>query len=117
MFGTGLGIGISLIVIIITALTLKGINLQSDAYFKRDFPVWRGMSYFIIYMWVLGFNVYAFEKKIINHKLIFGFKDFHASKSTDIFERASLFSAVFLILMLFYVLQKLLVDFAYLNSY
>lgn len=59
-FGTSFGIGMSLIIVIITALNLENINLENDELFKRDFPVWRGMCFFIMYIWMIGFNAYLF---------------------------------------------------------
>lgn len=57
----GIGVGLSLIGIIIA---LEQLGVQSSQQlvdeFTRDFPVWRGISLFIIYMWVLAINVYLF---------------------------------------------------------
>jgi hypothetical protein len=78
----GIGIGLSIIGLIIALQALALPSLTADPVFNRDFPVWRGISYFIIYMWVLAINVYMFERHHINYRLVFKFTDYHASTST-----------------------------------
>ena len=33
---------------------------NSSAAFARDFPTWRGVAIFILYIWILGLDVYCF---------------------------------------------------------
>lgn len=106
LFGVGIGIGVSIIGLVIALQQLNLPNLDSDPIFSRDFPVWRGIGFFLIYMWVLALNVFMFERHHINHKLIFKFTDYHASTSVEAFYRASIFSAVYLILFLLYIIQR-----------
>lgn len=102
----GIGIGVSIIGLIIALQQLNLPTLDSDQIFARDFPVWRGICFFLIYMWILALNAYMFERHHINHKLIFKFTDYHASTSTEAFYRASIFSSVYLILFLLYIIQR-----------
>lgn len=57
-------------------------------------------------MWILAINVYMFGRHHVNHKLVFKFTDYHASTPTQAFYRASIFSAVYLILFLLYIVQR-----------
>lgn len=109
----GIGVGIALIGLIIALqeLAVKDSKFDDNSIFTRDFPVWRGISFFIIYMWILAIDVYMFERHHISHKLIFKFNDYHASTYTEAFYRASIFSAVYLVLFLLYVIQLIYGEF------
>ena len=64
------------IVILTTALLHnieEGIDLDSNPIFTQRFPVWRGASYLLFYIWVLGLCVLFYESSQINYKLIFHF--------------------------------------------
>lgn len=52
---------------------VNNIEIGSNTIFRDQFPVWRGASETIFYIWILGLNVLFFEKSSINFKLIFHF--------------------------------------------
>jgi hypothetical protein len=83
---------------------MTNVNLDNDKNFARDFPTWRGISIFIFYIWVLGFNIYMYEEYKITHRLILKFDDHHYSTSVNIFKFAGLHTSIFLILFLLYIL-------------
>lgn len=60
LFGVGIGIGVSIIGLIIALTALSPKVISTDPTFSRDFPVWRGIGFFVIYMWILAINVYLF---------------------------------------------------------
>lgn len=79
----GIGIGASFIVLgaLIFIIVYTGQSVETNTVFSRDFPTWRGIGIFILYIWVLGFNLYCFERYKISHRLIFKFNDHHYSTS------------------------------------
>ena len=58
-----------------------------------------------IYLWFLGLNVYAWNKFHINYKLCFAFGNHH-SELISIFKRAAVFSAIFVLMTLAYMLIR-----------
>jgi hypothetical protein len=58
----GFWVGASLIVLgtLIFIILYQGLNVENNSIFARDFPTWRGIAIFILYVWVLGFNLYCF---------------------------------------------------------
>lgn len=91
--------------ILVFIILYKHLNVENDSIFARDFPTWRGAAVFILYIWVLGFNLYCFETYKISHRLIFKFTDHHYSTSAHIFRFAGIFTTLFLILFLIYLLK------------
>lgn len=77
-------------------------NLSSA--FSRDFPTWRGVGIFILYIWILGFDVYCFERYKISHRLIFNFNDHHYSSSSSVFKIAGFFTSLFMVAFMVYLL-------------
>ena len=61
--------GFSLLLLIYLVVAYD-INLESDETFKNLFPIWRGLIYFIVYNWVLGFNIVILQKHHINYRKI-----------------------------------------------
>ena len=90
---------------LIFIIRYSNLNIESDAIFSRDFPTWRGAAIFTLYIWVLGFNLFCFEKYKISHRLIFKFNDHHFSNSTYLFRLAGLFTMLFMVTFLIYLLQ------------
>lgn len=39
-------------------LIYTGNNVQTNTIFNYDFPIWRGIGLFIIYIWILGINLH-----------------------------------------------------------
>ena len=56
----------------------------------------------ILYQWLLGWNVYGWNKYNVNYKLIFKF-NYHYSSLVDIFRRASIFTFIFILSFSYYV--------------
>jgi hypothetical protein len=105
LFGVGVGATILLLAILIFIINYQDLSIENtSAAFARDFPTWRGVAIFILYIWILGFDVYMFEKYKISHRLIFQFNDHHYSTSSSIFKIAGFFTAIFMILFLIYLL-------------
>ena len=104
-FGLFLGIAIFLIFLIFILTVFGGLDVDSDALFRDVFPMFRGIAAFILYIWLLAWNVYGWTKANINYKLIFGF-NYHFSQVSEILKRASFFTMLFLFMFLWYVLLR-----------
>lgn len=61
---------IFLIILMIMFETIVGSGLQENKLFIDHFPVWRGASSFIFYIWLLGLDILFFEAHSINYQLI-----------------------------------------------
>lgn len=97
-----------LMILIILCLLIAGhfkIDMDDDAEFKTIFPIFRGFSIICFYFWLLGINVYAWNKAHINYRLCFSFKN-HYSDVISIFKRAALFSTVFVLMILCYMIVR-----------
>ena len=60
IFGGWVGMMSTVIIILIIILAINGLSIETDPIFNRDFPTWRGIAFFIFYIWILGFNTYQF---------------------------------------------------------
>ena len=60
LFGGWVGICLTVIVMLIIVLELSDVSVEKDPIFSRDFPTWRGIAYFIFYMWIISLNTYLF---------------------------------------------------------
>lgn len=105
-FSFGLWVGTSLVVLatLIFIIVYQDLSVENDSVFARDFPVWRGSAIFILYIWVLGFNVYCYETYKISHRLIFKYNDHLYSSHRYLFRLAGFFTTVFLVMFLFYLM-------------
>jgi hypothetical protein len=58
----GFGVGASIVVLgtLIFIILYQKLSVENTSVFARDFPTWRGIAIFILYNWVLGFNLYFF---------------------------------------------------------
>ena len=81
------------------------IDMDDDYHFKSIFPMFRGYGIICLYLWLLGLNVYAWNVFNINYKLCFDFKS-HYSNVISIFQRAAVFSSVFVLMILFYMILR-----------
>jgi hypothetical protein len=104
MFGTWIGICFAILGVLIAILGYTGKSVETDFVFNRDFPTWRGIALFIFFTWVLGLNVYAFERYSISHRIIFEFNEHHYSTSTHVLLISGFFSTFFLIMFAIYTL-------------
>ncbi len=107
MFGLGVGATVVLLGILVGIIQYQGLEIDgvNKSVFSRDFPTWRGIAIFILYIWVLGFDVYFFEKYKISHRLILKFDDHHYSPSSYYFKIAGILTSIFMLTFLFYLLQ------------
>ena len=69
------------VIIMISVITFLiiyfDINFSTSMDFENTFPIWRGLSYFILYIWLLGINTYIFNYFKINFYLLTAFNNFH----------------------------------------
>ena len=122
LFLFGLFLGFSLICIIIlwviawyhfyNNLRYGGLDPDDDELFKYIFPIFRGAGsfkfnsgLFIVYMWLLAWNVYVWNNHNINYKLILKFNH-HYSQLNELLVRASVFTAVILILFIWFLIMR-----------
>lgn len=58
----GMGIGASIVVfgIMWFIMEYQGFSIENNSVFARDFPTWRGVAIYILYIWVIGFDIYCF---------------------------------------------------------
>ena len=103
-FGMGVGTAFSIIGIMIGLLAFQRIVIDTDLYFVRDFPVFRGLGLLLVYLWLFALDIYTFEKVHINYKLIFGM--ISSETSVQIFYRNSILTAIYLILFLVWVIGR-----------
>jgi hypothetical protein len=60
-----------LISLLICIIKIGNVSIENNKIFRDNFPVWRGASYLLLYLWILGFSVLFYEKSQINYRLIF----------------------------------------------
>ena len=97
---------IILLLIIILVLGKKGnLDPDQDIRFNHIFHIYRGLALFIMYIWLLGWNVYGWTQYHINYKLIFKFNH-HYSTLSEIWKRAAFFTTVCLLMFLSYVIFR-----------
>lgn len=97
---------LSFIAILIMVNVVNDIGIGTNSVFTNNFPVWRGACQVIFYIWVLGLNIWFYEKTQINYKLIFFTDDmYNLPNSKFYFEMASIFSFVYLLLFMVFMLE------------
>ena len=79
--------------------------MQTDSIFNSDFPVWRGITLFIIYIWMLGINFHEWGKYNISYRNILENHDTKYPKSSSFFKVAGLFSVILIIIFTLYALD------------
>ena len=77
------------------------IDMDVDQDFKSLFPMFRGFFIICLYWWILGFNVYFWNKSNISYKVIFKF-DNHFSTVIEICKRAAFFTFLLFACVLIY---------------
>eukprot|EP00743_Colponemidia_sp_Colp-15_P003538 GILK01003818.1.p1 GENE.GILK01003818.1~~GILK01003818.1.p1 ORF type:complete len:823 (+),score=116.33 GILK01003818.1:2051-4519(+) len=104
IFQLGLFVGILVCVFcyLLAVCTNYGVNLNDDTKLRAVFPVFRGIIFVVFYMWMWGFNVYAWTVSGINYRFIFemdpkSYSDFH-----QIFRRAGFFSSILIFFLVWY---------------
>jgi hypothetical protein len=99
---------ISIILLIFICFLISyhyNIDMDSDSEFKSIFPMFRAFFCLCLYFWFLGIDVFVWNKAKINYKLVFQFTN-HYSDVLSVFKRAGTFSAVFVLMYLFYMILR-----------
>lgn len=81
------------------------MTLNANTVFNKDFTLWRGISIFIFYIWILGVDFAYFEKYKISHRIILKNNYPKYPVSTDLFTIGGVFSIIFIIVFTIYALQ------------
>lgn len=81
------------------------LDVDDDSLFKDVFPMFRGVGACILYVWLLAWNVFGWTKANVNYKLIFGF-NYHFSQISEILKRAAMFTFIFLIMFIWYIILR-----------
>ena len=81
-FGIFLGFAASLLGVIILLLVDNRLSLENER-FSQDFPIFRGIALFIIYIWTIAWNIYGWTQWNVNYKLILGF-NYHSSSFANV---------------------------------
>lgn len=90
--------------VLIMSTMISSISIEHSEIFRNHFPVWRGASYVLMFMWMLGISVLFYEKAQINYNLIFHYGDNDMPQSKAIFLRASYFTLLFFFLFVFFTM-------------
>jgi hypothetical protein len=91
---------------IVLQITKGNIDLQNKKDLTTVFPMFRGASLFILYVWLLAWNVHGWNRFNVNYRLIFKFNH-HYSRTEQILGRAAAFSLIFLLMLLLYLAIRL----------
>jgi hypothetical protein len=65
-----LGNGLGILAFMVMLLILHRLDMKMDSKIDEDqyFPMFRGLGVVIVYMWLLGVNVYGWIKCRINYR-------------------------------------------------
>ena len=104
IFFLGLVIGILLSTgfLIVNLAIEYNIDMDTDENFKAYFPIYRGYFCIVLFLWLVGANVYVWKAKYVNYQLAFEFSTAKYSTASDILGRAACFSLVLLVSLLCY---------------
>lgn len=95
----------AVVVFLSLLLFYKNKSVETDPIFKRDFPTWRGIAIIILYMWIMGLNVYYYQEYKISHFLALNFTEHRWLTAIRIFKLSGVFSTMYVILFSIYVLN------------
>ncbi|MCQ2820424.1 MAG: hypothetical protein MJ252_24430 [archaeon] len=106
-FYLGLFIGLLLFQFFCIGLICFNYNLDidTDSELSSVFPMFRAFGTICLYWWVIGFNVYVWNKGSISYKIMFQFSN-HYSEVIAIYKRAAFFSFVLMSVILLYMLDR-----------
>lgn len=77
------------------------LDPNSDTVFNKVFPCFRGMALYLVYYWVISFDLAGWKYFNINYKLYLGF-NYHSSTLSEVWQRTSILSAIYLIVFVLY---------------
>lgn len=102
IFGAFLSMSIGVAMITTAFFVVYQDNFHQKT-LQAVFPAYRSYFFFMIYQWLLGFNVLVWNRYNINYREIFKFNQ-HYSKVNGIFKRAAVFSVVWLVCLMLTVI-------------
>lgn len=104
-----IGATMGTLILMITAVIISDIHthvvLEVNKTFTEHFPIWRGASYILFYLWFIGLDVTFYERSQINYRLIFKFGRYNMPESKFIFLRAGVLSLIYIVLFYLFTLQ------------
>jgi hypothetical protein len=68
MVGIWIGLTLSIMIVLIVIIEVNNLSIDNESKFSRDFPTWRGIAIWIFYVWMMGFDIYIFEKYQIRYR-------------------------------------------------
>lgn len=105
LVGLAIGALIMLIMIIPMNDIINNISIKTNQEFREQFPMWRGASYWLFYMWLIGCNFLFYETSQINYKLIFYMKGHKLKPSRSIFLTAAIFSFIYIGFFILFIME------------
>jgi hypothetical protein len=103
--GIIMGALLAFIGIVVVINVINHLTPPKTKTFIDFFPVWRGASEMVWYIWILGLCTLFYEKSGINYKLIFHFEKHNFPRSRFLFLLASIFSFLYLLLFSVFLLE------------
>lgn len=100
-----IGVFIGVCIFLAAMLIYIKNQVQTDPIFNGDFPTWRGITLFIMYIWALGINLHHYEKYNINYRNVMDYNYTKYPTSKSFFKVAGFFSALLVILFTIYALD------------
>ena len=57
IIGVCMGAAIAILVAVALNKIISGISIENNQKFRDHFPIWRGASYLVLYLWILGLDL------------------------------------------------------------
>lgn len=54
LFGGVCGLLMFMVGTLVTIILINNINLENDETFQTHFPIWRGLSSIVFFIWIIG---------------------------------------------------------------
>ena len=80
IFGLFFGFGFALLITIVILHLNSYVDLDSNS-LKNEFPLYRGMAWFIFFIWIWGLDCFAWTVYHIDYKLVLGFNEHYSDFS------------------------------------
>ena len=80
------------------------INFKSEPQFEITFPIWRGMCYFLLLLWLFGVQSYVFETYGVSFRMLTILNNMYIPKYPQLFTCAAFFTTLHLFMFMFYML-------------
>jgi hypothetical protein len=111
-FGFLNGMNLILIALIVFLSTHYHIDIDTDYEFKQIFPMFRGYTMVLLYIWLLATNVYSWDNAHVNYKICFNFGS-HYSHFINILTRVSILTSVGVLMILIYLIERIRMEIVY----